>query len=91
MLTIASGVQNVNAAKMDDNMVLDAKAASDTTNSNKDIDVTHPDHIETVNIEVIETLDDSVASADELVPKVPESGEDLNLQIPTIQQSLLML
>ena len=91
MFTIASDIQNVNATKMDDNMVIDAKAASVTNNSNKGVDVNHPDHIETVNIEVIETLDDSVASADELVPKVPESGEDLNLQIPTIQQSLLML
>ena len=45
-----------------------------------------PDHIETVAIEIINSLDDSTATIDELVPEIPTSEPNLNCLVQTIQQ-----
>ena len=47
---------------------------------------THPDHIETVCVEIVNDDEDSFASADEAVPDIPSPGRNLNSWALTTQQ-----
>ena len=43
------------------------------------------DHIEVISVEIIENLEDSIASADELVPDSPSIQTNLNCSVQTNQ------